>query len=232
MSSMINYGTDVVPMIGRGALNPQVHPWVQALNIDIAKSASSEDQARNTWTREGYSLPMQGTVNPEEWDREVARRGFPTNGFGYFDITLSVGGEDRRLIYHGPGEYIIPSWHEAGVQFHVTSGSAHLWIWNNFQYTWEYVFKKKSDTIEIGAKVIHCLIAGDYGLSMHTPKLNDNPIAFIEYEMTPPEAFCRTLESIRINYPIERNLEEPIFWSARGLSPHSYRTTYVAQRSI
>lgn len=139
--------------------------------VRVTNTPSIEVDARRTWETEGYVLPKIGEIDCDYPERNIRRKGSLISGAGFFDVILIS--LDRRLVYYGPGEYVLPHLHNEKEIFKITTGNTHVWLWNDFKGEWDYFFKQKDDEIEIDAGIPHCLIAGDDGLSMFVSR-NDN----------------------------------------------------------
>lgn len=173
---------------------PAVFKEEQNSTIRVTNTPSTEDDARKIWENEGYVLPKIGEIDLNNPERNIRRKGNSTSGAGFFDVVLPS--LDRRIVYYGSGEYVLPHLHNEKELFKITTGSAHVWLWNDFKGKWDYSLKQKDDEIEIDAGISHCLIAGNDDLSMYVSR-NDNTRS-VEWqpEMKLPKTFAAAIKAL------------------------------------
>ena len=111
-------------------------------------------------------------------DHPLVRIGDTTTGEGFWDAFIKDSHSfqylvDTRVVYYGPGEWIGPHRHNEDEKFRVTGGDAYVCVRAPFygicgvQYYWLPQQYKKGDELHIDANVVHCLVAGKDGLTMH-----------------------------------------------------------------
>lgn len=168
----------------------------QSSVIRVADTPSSETDARRIWEGEGYELPKVGEEDSLYPEKNIRRKGSSTAGNGFYDVILTVNSTERRLVYYGPGEYVLPHSHNEKELFFITTGSTHVWLWNDFKNKWDYSLKQQDEMIEIDAGIPHCLIAGEGGLSMHVSRNDNTRSVDWQPDIVLPEPFSSALKAL------------------------------------